>query len=211
MTAPPYDAVLPIHPLIKGLALALGPGTKTSPTKLAEATAAAIAAKDDWDPEKTAAEISAKELSDRESTGQETTPDPIDVIKKFIEPQRAAVVMFAGYLGPGTTGPKDKTWRFLYQDAKAVSWLLVPEDDIVLHDRVEDKRAAFQKRDLIWVRADAPVRQGTQEESEQARFLTGTFTNAGDLHATLIDASPSPAGSGILCAPTPECCWRGTR
>jgi hypothetical protein len=131
-------------------------------------------------------------------------------VDKFLEPERAAVVMFAGYLGPGTDGPNGTIWRFFYQDAKAVSWLLVPEDDIVLHDRADDKRAAFQKRDLIWVRADAPVRQGTQEESEQARFLTGTFTNAGDLHATLTDANPPPAGSGILCAPTPGCCPRRT-
>jgi hypothetical protein len=203
MTASPDYGVLPVHPLIKGLAFALAPGTKTSPNKLAEATAAAIAAKADWAPEATADAIPKEERSDPAS-GQNSLP-------RFIESQRAAVVVFAGYLGPGTVGPTGTVWRFLYQDAKAVSWLLVPEHAIVLHDRADDKRAAFQKRDLIWVRADAPVRQGTQEESEQARFLTGTFTNAGDLHATLSDADPAPPGSGILCAPTPGCCGRPTR
>ena len=48
-----------------------------------------------------------------------------------------------------------------------------------------DENAAFRLRDDIWVRADAPVRQGTEEESEQARFLVGSFTCAGDLHESL--------------------------
>ena len=93
--------------------------------------------------------------------------------------------MFAGYLGPTTDGPIPRShdattsWRLLYQDAKAMSWLMVPEDAIVLFNRTDDNRAAFRLRDYIWVRADAPVRQGTEEESEQARFLVGTFTCAG--------------------------------
>ncbi len=92
-----------------------------------------------------------------------------------------------------------------------MSWLIVPESAIVLHNRCQDDEAAFRLLDYIWVRADAPVRQGTEEESEQARFLVGTFTCAGDLHESLSDASTAPAGSGILCAPTPECCHGGTR
>ena len=119
--------------------------------------------------------------------------------------------MFAGYLGPELSDPyldreTNGPWRLLYQDSKAISWLMVQESAIVLHDRCEDHKAAFRLRDYIWVRADAPVRQGTEEESEQARFLVGSFTSAGDLHDSLIDASTTPAGSGILCAPTPECC-----
>jgi hypothetical protein len=88
---------------------------------------------------------------------------------------------------------------------------MVPEGAIVLFHRCEDHKAAFRLRDYIWVRADAPVRQGTEDESEQARFLVGTFTCASDLHDALSDARPASAGSGILCAPTPECCGRGTR
>jgi hypothetical protein len=136
-------------------------------------------------------------------------------LKAFASPRRAQVVVFAGYLGPRQTDPypdhgNNRTWRLLYQDSKAISWLMVPESAIVLHNRCEDDNAAFRLRDYIWVRADAPVRQGTQEESEQARFLVGTFTSAGDLHGALSDASTASAGSGILCAPTPECCHRGT-
>ena len=47
-----------------------------------------------------------------------------------------------------------------------MSWLMVPEDAIVLFNRCEDHKAAFRLRDYIWVRADAPVRQGTEEESQ---------------------------------------------
>ena len=136
-----------------------------------------------------------------------------NAVAQFSDPQRADVVMFAGYLGPTEPDPLDgnKHWRLLYQDAKAMTWLLVPENAIVLHDRAPDKRAAFQLRDVIWVLADAPVRQGSDSESAQARFLAGTFTTAGDLHASLTDATSLSPGSGILCAPTPECCPRWTR
>ena len=117
---------------------------------------------------------------------------------------------FSGYLG-GTVGePSGSTWRVMYQDQKAVTWLLVPDDEIVLHKRVEDKKAAFKERDVIWVKADAPVRQGSRGESEQSMFLVGTFTSAGDLHESLIVGGTSGGDSGILCAPTPECCGKHT-
>jgi hypothetical protein len=181
-------ADLPIHPLIRGLSVALA--DPASPDR-AGATAAAIAEKGAWPPA-AIAPPQQKVLT--------------DALRNFSDPRRPPVVMFAGYLGPSVWGPGNKRWRLLYQDAKAASWLLVFEEAIVLHDRVEDKKAAFRLRDVIWVTADAPVRQGTEEESQQARFLAGTFTNAGDLHATLRDANPPAPGSGILCAPTPECC-----
>jgi hypothetical protein len=141
--------------------------------------------------------------------------DWTEAVEAFPRPDRMRVVLFAGYLGPQQTDPhpdhgSNRTWRLLYQDAKATSWLMVPEAAIVLFNRCEDHRAAFRLRDYIWVRADAPVRQGIEDESELARFLVGTFTCAGDLHDELRDASTASAGSGILCAPTPECCHRGT-
>jgi hypothetical protein len=116
--------------------------------------------------------------------------------------------MFAGYLGPLLThevGGQDEEWRLLYQDAKAMTWLLLPKDGIVLHHRARDRKAAFGLRDIIWVKADTPVRQGDNAESEQARFLVGSFTSAGDLHASLTGGAVA-AESGILCAPTPDCC-----
>lgn len=200
MAAPPVGYVdLPVHPLIRGLAVGL---MYPKVPNLSEAKAAAYAAAQaSWRP--------PVQSASRQTSMQKAENT---AIAAFADPHRAEVVMFAGYLGPEALNPVDsKPWRFLYQDAKAMSWLLVSQEGIVLHDRVRDRTAAFRLRDVIWVRADAPVRQGMEEESHQARFLVGMFTSAGDLHATLRDANPPSPGSGILCAPTPECCLRYTR
>jgi hypothetical protein len=186
-----YGGPLPPHPLICGLAVGVAHGDLEKANQAAAYSLSLPPVKDATEPNSMSGDLEV-----------------------FPRPHRPQVVVFAGYLGPSQTDKTDpypdhhgsRTWRLLYQDAKAMSWLMVPEKAIVLHYRCEDDNAAFRLRDYIWVRADAPVRQGTQEESEQARFLVGTFTNAGDLHDSLIDASTTPAGSGILCAPTPECC-----
>jgi hypothetical protein len=200
MAMKPAYGELPIHPLIEGLAVGLeDPGR----FNLSDANDAAARAAQTPPPPPP-------------HVPPGLTAAPTSAVDAFARPRRAEVVMFAGYLGPAVDDPvvkwggKFRTWRLLYQDAKAMSWLLVPVDAIVLFNRVEDRRAAFRLRDVIWVLADAPVRQGTVQESEEARFLVGTFTRAGDLHASLLDASTAPAGSGILCAPTPECCRHGT-
>jgi hypothetical protein len=185
---------LPVHPLIKGLAVGLK--YPTIPNLSAAKAAAFAAAQEQWNP---------PQLTDSQAIS--ATKAENNAVADFADPQRAEVVTFAGYLGPEVLNPvDDKPWRFLYQDARAVSWLLVPQDAIILHDRTRDRKAAFRLRDVIWVRADAPVRQGTEEEEQQSRFLVGPFTIASDLHSTLTDTNPPPPGSGILCAPTPECC-----
>jgi len=192
-----YGGLTP-HPLIVGLAIGLG----TAKPNRAAAMQAVIAQLAD---EQAAATLTAAPSPAAQTKNAASA-------KKFSDPERAEIVMFAGYLGPPADNPKDQTtWRFLYQDSSATSWLLVPQDAIVLHQRAPDNKAAFQLRDVIWVRADAPVRQGDQAESQQARFLTGTFTRAGDLHASLSDAGALSPASGILCAPTPECCGRHSR
>jgi hypothetical protein len=189
---------LPPHPLVCGLAVGTPRGN------LKEANQAV------------AYSLSLGPLGGGPPPGVAEPPTLSAALNAFPSPRRAQVVVFAGYLGPRQTDPypdhgNNRTWRLLYQDAKAMSWLMVPEGAIVLHSRTRDDNAAFRLRDYIWVRADAPVRQGTEEESEQARFLVGTFTSAGDLHDALADASTASAGSGILCAPTPECCHKSTR
>jgi hypothetical protein len=208
---------LPPHPLICGLA-AGAPGGKVEAAN--EAVAYALSLK----PDPAAAGPSAGSGTSVPTTGSGDQTDPPTAsggpeepptlaadLEAFSKPDRAHVVVFAGYLGPPLTDPfpdhkSNNEWRLLYQDSRAISWLMVPKGAVVLHDRRRDNKAAFRLRDYIWVRADAPVRQGTEEESEQARFLVGTFTRAGDLHASLIEARTSPADSGIICAPTPECC-----
>ena len=163
-----YDVgVLPPHPLVCGLAVGMPGGNVAA----ANASCGLLA-------------------SNRPAASSECESEACDAAggpERLFQPSRPRVVVFAGYLGPPQTDPypDDKgygTWRLLYQDSKAMSWLMVPEGAIVLHDRARDDKAAFRLRDYIWVRADAPVRQGTEDESEQARFLVGTFTSAGDLH-----------------------------
>jgi hypothetical protein len=191
-----YGGSLPLHPLICGLAVGAPGGKIKEANEAAAYWLSPERAPDAYQPTTWSTEWSA-------------------ALTKFASAERQQVVVFAGYLGPELSGPypdheTNGDWQLLYQDSKAISWLIVPQSAIVLHNRCEDRKAAFRLRDYIWVRADAPVRQGTQEESEQARFLVGTFTSAGDLHGALSDASTASAGSGILCAPTPECCHRGT-
>ena len=126
---------------------------------------------------------------------------------KFASGSRPKVAAFSGYLG-GTVQSRGKEWRVLYLDASALTCVLVCSDDIVLHERAQDSDAAFNCRDVIWVKADAPVRQGGSEEPAEAWFLVGGFTSAGDLYASLTAGGTLAGDSGILCAPTPNCCMR---
>ena len=185
---------LPPHPLVCGLAV----GAKSGGTfaKAKDAADYSIALRSPHGGPPTGAEVAAPS-------------DLYSALESFPRPQRAQIVMFAGYLGPLQThkvGRRNEKWRLLYQDAKAMTWLLLPEDGIVLHHRARDRKAAFGLRDIIWVRADTTVRQGDEGEAEEARFLVGRFTSAGDLHASLTGGGALAADSGILCAPTPDCC-----
>jgi hypothetical protein len=153
----------------------------------------------------------AAELFSRGGQNVQTTQEKESAVNAFAcERGLPELTTFSGYLGGTVDEPSGKTWRVMYQDQKAVTWLLVPDQEIVYHQRVADHKAAFGRRDVIWVKADAPVRQGRRGESEQSMFLVGSFTNAGDLHASLIVGSTYGGDSGILCAPTPECCGKHT-
>jgi hypothetical protein len=124
------------------------------------------------------------------------------------------LVTFAGYLG-GTldnpTGEEPATWRLLYLDSKLWTWLLVPDDGIVLRERVEEEGARGKERDVLWVNADAMVRRGSGPQSVHGRFLSGDFTRAGDFAASLSGGTFS-AATGIFCeAVTPGSCGPRTR
>lgn len=133
------------------------------------------------------------------------TKDPEKAAHDFAStPQLPELAIFVGFLGGTITGD-GKTWRLLYQDPKALTWLLVEDDEIVWYDTVEDKSSPSQRRDVLWVKKESTVAPGVGPESAEGQFLRGKFTSAGDLHASMVDASPAPAGSGILCVPTPDC------
>ena len=89
-----------------------------------------------------------------------------------------------------------------------MSWLLVPEDAIVLHHRARDKKAAFRLRDYHLGKSRRAGAAGRQKAS-QSRL--GSWLGLSPAPVTymqsLSDASAALCRrSGILCAPTPECC-----
>ena len=64
-----------------------------------------------------------------------------------------------------------KNWRLLFVDARLRQWLLFPSEDIVAETRQPDQSAPFGKRDVVWVRGDAPVLRGHAPRSVEGRFL----------------------------------------
>jgi hypothetical protein len=119
--------------------------------------------------------------------------------------------LFAGFLG-GPVTREGAPWRLLYLDSRLNNWLLVPEHDIVVHERLDDDHAPSGKRDALWVRGSAMVVHGSGSRSNEGRFLVGEFTRAGDFAASTTGGTFS-AATGLLCeATTPGCCWgRRTR
>jgi hypothetical protein len=114
--------------------------------------------------------------------------------------------LFAGYLG-GPVAHEGADWRLLYLDSRLNNWLLVPEDQIVVHQRLTDANAASGLRDALWVRGSATLVRGSGSRAKEGRFLVGEFTRAGDFAASTTGGTFS-AASGLLCeATTPGCCW----
>jgi hypothetical protein len=114
--------------------------------------------------------------------------------------------LFAGFLG-GPVTHKGAEWRLLYLDARLDNWLLVPDDDIIVHQRLDDDKAPSGLRDALWVRGSATVVRGSGSRANEGRFLVGEFTRAGDFAASTTGGTFS-AASGLLCeATTPGCCW----
>lgn len=242
------DLDLSPHPLVVGLAVALGDTAGGAATlaqaKEAAADAQALAAHDAKSAKDRAAKKVAKVLQDEadkqrvaeaaEAAAAETPEneqartaataarDDADKATQHADVQRNALGFnavtdlvvdlntpelsaFAGYLG-GTTEapPSTATWRILYLDSKLLTWLLVQQDDILFHMRIADDKAAFNERDVIWVRADAPVGRSSGSPSV---WLSGDFTRAMDFTPPLAGGTAASAATGIFCeALTAGCC-----
>jgi hypothetical protein len=127
------------------------------------------------------------------------------------------LVALAGYLGgtvderpPGRQG----RWRILYLDSRLQNWRLIPEEDILVFNRMYVEDAAFGARDVIWVDRDALTATGgaPPRPEEQARYLRGNFTKAGDLVSPGGQGAPEPdPQTGVFCPITPRCCTRPVR
>ena len=120
------------------------------------------------------------------------------------------LVTFTGYLGHTIGWPGGQQWRLLFLDLRMDCWLLVEESGIVDTGKVRDDTAPSSKCDLIWVKADAAVGVGRGSQSDEARFLTGQFTRAGDSDTSWAGGTHT-ATTGAFCgASTVTCCRRAS-
>jgi hypothetical protein len=135
------------------------------------------------------------------------------------DPAVPQLVTFAGFLGGSFEAEDGRTWRLFYLDPKLLTWLVLNEDDIVLHRVIEDETRASANRkplvrDLIWLKSSASVTDGSgppRPTEIEAQFLRGDFIGAGDFSASLTGGTFSRA-TGLLCeVQTPGCCGRRTR
>jgi hypothetical protein len=113
--------------------------------------------------------------------------------------------LFAGFLG-GPVDHENVTWRLLYLDSQLDSWMLVPEDAIIVNQQLTDENAPSGVRDVLWVDSTANLLRGSGARTNDGRFLVGELTRAGDFAASTGGGTFS-AASGLLCeATTPGCC-----
>jgi hypothetical protein len=117
-------------------------------------------------------------------------------------------ILFTGFLGGLVEEPGGRNWQLLYLDFELDNWLLVEDAAILAHSDVVDDGVPFtQRRDVIWVKADAAVGRGRASHSVEAQFLTGDFTRAADFEAPPAGGTLA-AATGIFCqARTVGCCY----
>ncbi len=97
-------------------------------------------------------------------------------------------------------------WRLLYLDSRLDSWMLVPEDAIIVYQQLTDDNAPSGVRDVLWVDSTANLVRGSGPRTNDGRFLVGELTRAGDFAASTTGGTFS-AATGLLCeATTPGCC-----
>ena len=113
--------------------------------------------------------------------------------------------LLAGFLG-AQFDHAGATWWLLYLDSRLHKWLLVPKNDIVVYERLDDATAFAKRRDVLWVKADARLLQGSGSQTIEGLFLVGEFTRAGDFASAPAARGTGTAATGLLCeATTPNC------
>jgi hypothetical protein len=85
---------------------------------------------------------------------------------------------------------------------------LIDTKGIVYRAEVEDKQAPAKLRDVIWVKADTAVGQGSGSLSVEGQFLTGEFTRAGDCDSPATGGTLA-ASTGVFCEASSAGCCRG--
>jgi hypothetical protein len=192
---------IPPHPLVVGLTDALDPASATGKDAQQTRADAKAAARD-------MATTDHARIGRMTRGTQAPSPGPWSLLTDVDFPRLST---FSGYLGNAVIQGDGTVWRLLYLDEKLWTWLLIQQDDIIFHDRIKDRNAAFGLRDVVWLDADATMGEGSGARSPQTRFLTGDFTSAGDFSTSLSGGTVN-AATGIFCqAATPGCCTRPSR
>jgi hypothetical protein len=190
------------HPLVVQVGIGLcsdDEALEAAVVALAKAKEEAVAEAAAAEPE---AQPAAKILDDDAVAGDEKAEVAKQVVARV---DRSELGLFAGYLGPQIDRGGTK-WRLLFVDARLRQWLQFPSDDIVAETRQADQSAAFGKRDVVWLRGDAPVIRGHAPRSAEGRFLSGDLTRAADIEAGS-GGAPEGGATGLFCeATTPFCC-----
>jgi hypothetical protein len=122
------------------------------------------------------------------------------------------LITFTGYVGATytrTTESAAQQWTVLYLDTRLQSWLLIETSGIVYRKSVEDKLSPSSNRDVVWVKSEASVGQGTGSLSVEAQFLTGDFTRAGDYDVEWAGDGGLSVATGVFCEARSVGCCRG--
>jgi hypothetical protein len=113
-------------------------------------------------------------------------------------------VTFDGFVSGNVQSPSGTNWVLVYREWRMITWLLVEGSGVIHLDTLLDDDAPGGDRDVLWVDRNAAVGRGSGPQSDEARFLTGQFTRAGDLDPRETGGPSSPA-TGLFCPTTPLC------
>ena len=105
------------------------------------------------------------------------------------------LVTLVGYISGTVAHPATNSdWLLVYRDWRMITWYLIEGTGIIHLDTVPDDGEPTRARDLLYVDRDTAVGRGSGPQSDEARFLTGDFTRAGDLDPW---EDSGPTGTGL--------------
>jgi hypothetical protein len=141
------------------------------------------------------------------AVGPDPAGQPVENAIDIFTAAAGQYTLVAGYVGGCWRGGGDDMVRqVLFVTAKLASWLLVPLDDIQLFNRIEDDRAPFGVRDILWLRPDTRVVQGQESDSVPRSYLNGPFIRADELASSARTGTYARTGGLLDEAITPGCC-----
>jgi len=195
------DDLVP-HPLVVQVGIGLSSDRDAALKSAVEELKAALEMTAEEKPDAKSKRLLQEVLDDDDAAAEKKANLAKRVVAKI---ELRQLSLFAGYLGP-KLDHDGLTWRLMFADARLRHWLLFPSDDVVAEQRARDRSAAFDKRDIVWLRGDARVVRGHTPQTVEGRFLSGEFTLAADIETGAGGASEG-AATGLFCeATTPFCC-----